>query len=189
MVMFGVSVLALLVGILDFALIVGAVPIPVPGLVANGQQQRKDIATYSFEAGTNGWTTRGAATNAVTSDVHAFSGHQALEFQVTDVSTSHQAFVYVARVPDARPGTTVVAHLYVPAGGPTLVTAIYALDKSYAWHSGPYPAAKPGEWTAVTYKIPQSIPKPVRELGLIIVGIAGQPPYTGPLFLDSVDLR
>jgi hypothetical protein len=184
-----VSLIALAVGILDFALIVGAVPVPVPGLRAPGELASIDTATYSFERSTDGWLARGAAANAVASDAQAFAGRDSLEFQVTNLSAATKAFAYISLPPPARPNTRIVAHLYVPAGGPTLLATIYALDRSWAWHNGQFFALSPGQWTATTYQIPAQTHAPIRELGVMILGTKGYPPYSGPLYLDSVDLQ
>lgn len=182
----GVSVLALAVSLLDFALIIGAVPVPIPGLRSQDQGNAIDTATYSFELDTQGWAVREAATNAVSNDMHVFAGRGALEFQVTNLTTTHRAFVYTTQPAGAKPNTRVVAHIYVPAGGPLLLATIYALDKSWAWHNGPFPTLYPGQWTAVTYQIPPNTPTPIHELGVMIVGEDGVTPYSGPLYLDSV---
>lgn len=183
------SLVALAVSLLDFALIIGAVPVPIPGLRAQGQSSSVDRATYSFEQGTDGWAARAAASGAVSNDLHVFAGQGALEFQVKDLSATQHAFVYTTQPADARPGTSIVMHIYTPAGAPQLLAAIYLLDKSWAWHNGPFPTLSPGQWTAVIYRIPPDAPAPIHELGAMIIGVSGSAPYTGPLFLDSVDLR
>jgi hypothetical protein len=185
----GASVLALAVSLLDFALIIGAVPVPIPGLRSQDQGNAIDTATYSFELDTQGWAVRGAATDAVSNDSHVFAGRGALEFQVTNLTTTHTAFVYTTQPAGAKPNTWVVVHVYVPAGAPPLLATIYALDKSWAWHNGPFPTLYAGQWAAITYRIPPNTPTPIHELGVMIVGDKGVAPYTGPLFLDSVDLR
>lgn len=188
-VLLGVSLAALLVGLLDFALIIGAVPIPVPGLRAPGDTTAADTATYSFEHGAGNWTVRDAASNAAVSATQAFAGHTALQFQVSGLSDATQAFIYLPQPADAKPGTRIVAHIYVPVSAPALVGTVYALDGAWQWHSGAYPGLTPGQWTAVTYQIPRQTPGPIREIGLMVVGAKGAQAYTGPLYLDSVDLE
>lgn len=184
-----VGIVALAISVLDFMLIVGAVPIPVPGLQAGGSKTPADTATYGFERGTSGWSVRGCATNAVLSNDYVFAGQNALEFHVTNLSNSNQAYVFTTLPRDVKPGTKVVAHVYVPAGAPVLVATIYALDSSWRWHSGPFPALAPGQWTAVAYTIPATFQAPVRELGIMLVTSENAPPYSGLLFVDSIDVQ
>ena len=184
-----VSLLALGAAILDFALVIGAVPIPVPGLRAQGAATVGDTATYGFENDANGWATRGAATNAVLSNAHVFAGRQALAFQVANVSGTRKAFVYRTLPAIARRHTQIVAHLYVPAGAPLLLATTYVLDKSWKWYNGPFPMLTPGQWTAVTYAIPTQAQLPIHELGLMIVTGKGVRHYSGPLYLDSMDVQ
>jgi hypothetical protein len=47
----------------------------------------------------------------------------------------------------------------------------------------------PGRWTAVTYAIPAQAQLPLRELGLMILTGKGVAPYSGPLYLDSVNVQ
>ena len=183
------SLLALAVGLVDFSLLVGAVPIPVPGLRAPGQTVSKDTATYAFELDPNGWQARGAAANAISNNTHVFAGQGALEFQVIGLSAKQQAFIYTTTPPAANSDTRVIAHVYAPAGAPALLATIYILDANYTWHSGPYLGLNPGAWTAVAYQIPANARPPVRQLGVMILGVTGSAPYTGPLFLDTVDLQ
>ncbi len=184
-----VSMVALAVSLLDFALIVGAVAVPIPGLRTQAANMSADTATYGFELGTDSWVTRGMAANAISSDTQAFAGHRSLEFQVTNVSDTQKAFVYCALPANTKPATFVLAHVYVPAGAPPLLAAVYVLDNSWTWQNGPFPTLAGGQWTAVTFQIPQSAHTPIRELGLIIVDTKGFPPYTGPLFVDSIDIH
>ncbi len=184
-----VSVLALAVSLLDFALIVGAVPVPIPGLRSQDQGSAIDTATYNFELDAQGWTVREAATSAVSNDTHVFAGRGALEVQVANLTATHRAFVYTTQPAGTKPNTWVVAHVYVPAGAPSLLATVYVLDKSWAWHNGPFPTLYAGQWTAVTFQIPPGTPVPIHELGIMVVSANGAAPYTGPLFLDAVDLR
>jgi hypothetical protein len=183
------SLLALAVGLVDFSLLVGAVPIPVSGLRAPGQPVSKDTATYAFELDPDGWQARGAAANAISNNTHVFAGQGALEFQVMGLTAKQQAFIYTTMPPAASSDTRVIAHVYAPAGAPTLLATIYILDANYTWHSGPYLGLNPGGWTAVAYQIPANLQPPVRQLGVMILGVTGSSPYTGPLFLDTVDLQ
>jgi hypothetical protein len=185
----GASLLALAVGLLDFTLLIGALPMPVPGLRAAGQPALKDTATYAFEFDNDGWLTRGAAANAVSNNIRVFAGEGSLEFQGMGVSAQQQAFIYIAMPTAAKPNMKVVAHLYTPSGAPPLLATIYVLDASYTWYSGPYLGLNAGNWTALAYQISAKAHAPIRQLGLMILGTAGATPYTGPLYLDSVDLQ
>lgn len=185
----GASLLALAVGLLDFTLLIGALPMPVPGLQAAGQPVPKDTATYAFEFDNDGWLARGAATSAISNNTRVFDGQGALEFQVTGVSAQQQAFVYTTLLPAAKPGTKVIAHVYAPTGAPPLLATIYILDASYAWHSGPYLGLTDANWTALAFQIPTQAQAPIRQLGVLILGTTQSQPYTGPLYLDSVDLQ
>lgn len=185
----GASLIAMIVSLLNFALLVGAVPMPVPGLRTAGISIPKDTATYGFEYDNNGWLPRGAASSAVANNTHVFAGQGALEFQATALTSKQQAFVYTTMPQIAKTGVKVVAHLYVPTGAPPLLATTYGLDSNYAWNSGPYIALNPGVWTAVIWQIPAHTRLPIRELGIMILGTDGAAPYTGPLYLDSVDLQ
>lgn len=185
----GASLIALIVSLLNFTLLVGALPMPVPGLRASGITIPKDTSTYGFEYDNNGWLPRGAASSAVANDIHVYAGQGALEFQVAALTSKQQAFVYTTVPPLAKAGVKVVAHLYAPAGAPPLLATIYGLDDKFGWNSGPYIALNPGVWTAVIWQIPAQTHLPIRELGIMILGIDGTAPYTGPIYLDSVDLQ
>lgn len=184
-----ISIIALLVSLLNFGLITGSVRIPAPGLQTQGSTGLTDHATYAFEYDTDGWQARGAATSAVWNNSHRFAGQGALEVQVTGLSQTQKAFVYVTVPPSARPGSTITAHLYVPSGTPPLLATLYALDGSWAWSSGGFPSVNPGTWTALTYSIPTTLKGPIREMGVMLVGVSGVPPYTGVLFVDSVNVQ
>lgn len=184
----GITLAALLVSLLDFALIVGAVPVPVPGLRLHDQNGPLETATYGFEYGPEGWLARNGASNAVGNDVHVFAGNGALEFQVTNLDANTKGFVYTPQPAKARPGSLIVAHLYAPAGAPPLVGTIYALDGAWMWNSGSFPVLTPGTWTTLTYQIPAQLKPPIREMGIMVVGAKGYLPYTGPVYLDSVDV-
>lgn len=184
-----ISVLALLLSLLNFGLITGALRVPTPGLQASGATGLSDGATYNFEQDTNGWHAKGAATSAVWNNTHTFAGQGALEVQVTGISPSQKAFVYVTLPPSARPGSTVTAHLYVPTGSPPMLATLYALDGSWAWMSGAFPSLNPGTWTAVTYALPKNLAAPIRELGVMVIGESDGTPYTGVLYLDSVNVQ
>lgn len=185
----GVTLAALLVSLLDFALIIGAFPVPVPGLRLRDQNGPQETATYGFEDGTEGWLARDAAANAVGSGAHVFAGNGALEFQVTNLTTATKAFVYTPQPAKARPASLIVAHIYVPAGAPPLVGTIYALDGGWLWNSGTYPVLTPGTWTTISYQIPPQVKPPIREMGIMVVGAKGNPGYSGPIYLDSVDVQ
>jgi hypothetical protein len=47
----------------------------------------------------------------------------------------------------------------------------------------------PGQWTAVAYEVPAQVRLPIRELGLMILTGKGVRHYSGPLYLDSVDVQ
>jgi hypothetical protein len=172
--------LALGVAILNLALLIGAVPIPVLGF---GPWRQTTVAD------TAGWATRGAASNAAVLDGHVLTGRQVLEFRVTNLSHANKAFVYTPLPLNARHHTQIIAHLYVPAGAPLLVATTYVLDKSWTWYNGPFRVLTPGRWTALTYAIPAQAQLPLRELGLMILAGIGAAPYSGPLYLDSVDVQ
>jgi hypothetical protein len=184
-----VSILALGGAILDFALVVGAVPIPVPGLRAQSQFAVADAATYSFEHDASDWATQGAAIHAVPSDAYVFAGHQALAFQAANLSGTRTAFVYTALPAIVGRPTRIIAQLYAPAGAPPLLATVYVRDKSWTWYNGPFPVLTPGHWTAVTYAIPAQAQLPIHELGLMILTGNGARSYSGPLYLDSVDVQ
>jgi hypothetical protein len=47
----------------------------------------------------------------------------------------------------------------------------------------------PGQWTTVTYALPAQAQLPIHELGLMILAGKGVRSYSGPLYLDSVDVQ
>jgi hypothetical protein len=175
----GVSLLALGAAILDFALLISTAPIPLLGFGPWSQTTVADTA---------GWATRGTATSAAVLDGHVLTGRPVLEFRVTNLSYASKAFVYTPLPLNARHHTQIIAHLYVPPGAPLLLATVYLLDKSWTWYNGPSPVLTPGRWTAVTYAIPARAQLPLRELGLMILTGKGVAPYSGPLYLDSVDV-
>jgi hypothetical protein len=122
-------------------------------------------------------------------DAHFFTGRQVLAFRVTNLSRTREAFVYTPLPLNARHHTQIIAHLYVPAGAPLLLASVYLLDKSWKWYNGPFPVLTPGRWTAVTYEIPAQARLSLRELGLMILTGKGVTPYSGPLYLASVDVQ
>ncbi|HZC07744.1 MAG TPA: hypothetical protein VE338_19055 [Ktedonobacterales bacterium] len=184
-----ISVIALLMSLLNFGLITGSLRIPAPGLQTQGATGLTDHATYAFEYDTEAWQARGAATSAVWNNSHRFAGQGALEVQLTALSPTDKGFVYITVPPDAKPGSTITAHVYVPSGTPPIIATFYALDGSWAWSSGGFPAMNPGTWTALTYSIPATLQGPIREMGVMIVGVSGNPPYSGVLFIDSVNVQ
>lgn len=184
-----ISVVALVMSLLDFGLISGAVQVPAPGLQAQGTVGLKDASTYGFEFDTDGWQARGAARSAVWNNSHVFAGQGALEVQVAGLTAAQKAFVYVTVPPNAKPGSLVTAHLYIPSGATPLVATVYALDGKWAWSSGAYPSLNPGTWTALTYAIPKGLQGPIREMGIMLVGVSSGQAYTGPIFLDAVNIQ
>lgn len=184
-----ISLVALGISILNSALIAGGITIPVPGLRPQHKTVVADTATFNFETDAGGWATRGAATNATVDGAHVFAGRQALAFQVTNLSSDAKAFVYTTLPAQVRQNARITAHLYTPIGTPPLIAAIYLLDKSWAWYNGQFPVLVPGQWTTVTYTIAPRALLPARELGLMIVGSKGFRPYSGSLYLDSVDVQ
>jgi hypothetical protein len=184
-----ICTLALAVALLDFALIIGAVPVPIPGLRVAGQSAVSDTATYGFENDTDGWAARGAAAAPFVTDTHVFAGRTALGVQMAGVSASKQAFVYVAQPDGATTGAHVLVRLYAPSAAPPLIASVYILDGTWTWSNGQFITLKPGQWTAVTYQIPAQARAPIHELGMMIVGSQGDAPYSGPLYLDSVQIQ
>lgn len=183
------SLAALLVSLLNFALFVGAVTIPISGLRPPGQTAARDTATYNFEQDADGWMARGAAANAVSNNLRVFAGQGALEVQATQITQTRQAFVYLANPPEVKPGSTITAHIYIPTGAQEVVAALYTLDGAWLWHNSPFPALTPGQWTAIVFHLPPTLPPPIRELGIMFVSAQGALPYTGPIFIDSVNVR
>ncbi|WIG59802.1 MAG: hypothetical protein OJF49_002549 [Ktedonobacterales bacterium] len=183
------SLAALLVSLLNFALFVGAVTIPISGLRPPGQTAARDTATYNFEQDADGWMARGAAANAVSNNLRVFAGQGALEVQATQITQARQAFVYIANPAEVKPGSTITAHIYIPTGAQEVVAALYTLDGAWLWHNSPFPALTPGQWTAIVFHLPPTLPTPIRELGIMFVSAQGALPYTGPIFIDSVNVR
>lgn len=184
-----ISLVALLVSVLDFGLITGSLRVPTPGLRVQGTTSLADRATYNFEYDTDGWQARGAARTAVWNNSHTFAGQGALEVQIAGLTQKDNGFVFITAPKTVKPGSTVVAHVYAPSGTPPLVVTLYALDGAWAWSSGPYPSLNPGAWVAVSYTIPKTMLGPVREMGLMFVGDASGVPYSGVLFVDSVNVQ
>lgn len=184
-----ISIVALLVSLADFGLITGKLHVPTPGFQIEGTSTLADRATYGFEYDTNGWQARGAATSAVWNNTHAFAGQGALEVQLVGLTQKANGFVFLTAPSDVKPGSTIVAHVYAPTGTPPLVVTLYALDGAWAWSSGPYPSLNPGSWVAVTYTVPRTLPAPIREMGVMLVGDASGTPFSGVIFVDSVNVQ
>lgn len=183
-----ISLGALLVSLLDLGLITGRVQAPTPGLQNGSSSRGADTSTYNFEFDSDGWRARGAATTAVWNNAHTFAGQGALEVQVEGLTQQHNGFVFVTAPQMVKPGSTIIAHIYVPAGAPPVVVTLYALDSSWGWTAGAYPTLDPGAWTAVRYSIPTTVKGPIREMGVMIVGAAKSTPYTGPLYVDGINI-
>lgn len=183
-----ISLGALLVSLLDFGLITGRVHVPTPGLQSGSSSRVADTSTYNFEFDSDGWRARGAATTSVWNNTHTFAGQGALEAQVEGLTQQHNGFIFVTAPQMVKPGSTVIAHVYVPAGAPPVIVTLYALDGSWSWTAGAYPTLEPGAWTAVRYSIPTTVKGPIREMGLMVVGAANSAPYTGPLYVDAVNV-
>ncbi len=182
------SLIALIVSLLDFGLITGAVRVPTPGLQSQAGTHLADKSTYGFEFDTGGWRARSAATSAVWNNIHTFSGQGALEVQVNQLSQKNNGFVFITAPASAKPGSTVIAHVYVPTGAPPIVVTLYALDGSWAWSAGAYPSLTPGSWIAVKYTIPATLKGPIREMGVMLIGSSNATPYTGAIYIDSVNV-
>jgi hypothetical protein len=190
LVVLAISVAALLISLLDAVLIAGAITIPVPGLhTTTVPPTPADHTTFNFETGLDRWAVRGAASNVQLTETPVYAGRQALAFHVTNVSTTTKAFVFVS-LPGlpAHPGR-VTAHLYLPLGASPLLATIYFLDAKWQWTNGSFPLLAPGRWTTLSLDIPRQTRLPIRELGIMIVGSQGGHPYTGSLFLDSVNVQ
>lgn len=182
------SLIALIVSVLDFGLITGAVRVPAPGIQTKSATHLSDTATYNFEFDTDGWRARAAATSAVWNNIHTFAGQGALEAQLQGLTQKNNGFLYITAPATVKPGSTIIAHIYVPTGAPPIIVTIYALDGSWAWNAGAYPTLQPGTWTAVRYTIPTTVKGPIREMGVMVIGDANAAPYTGPLYVDSVNI-
>lgn len=182
------SLIALIMSLVDFGLFTGALRIPTPGLQNQAITHLSDKSTYAFEFDTDGWRARGAATSAVWNNIHTFAGQGALEVQAQGLSQKHNGFVFITAPATARPGSTIIAHIYAPTGTPSLVVTLYALDGSWAWSAGAYPSVNPGSWIAVKYKIPSTLRGPIREMGVMLIGSSNATPYTGVLYLDSISV-
>jgi hypothetical protein len=107
---------------------------------------------------------------------------------VNNLSNHGQAFVYVSLPPKVNPGSRIVGRFYVPSGAPPLVATIYAMDDQWTWSNGAFVVLNPQQWAVVSYQIPANDLIPIRELGMMLVGSAGYPPYTDPVYLDSVNV-
>lgn len=183
------GIAALSLCLLGVFLIIGARPMSIPGLRSNEHSFAIDTAPYNFEHDAQEWRVRGVATNAVSNDTHVFAGRRALKFQVAGLLGTKPALVYTDTVKaKAKPGAWVAAYVYVPAGAPPLLGTVYILDHAWGWHNGPFPMLYPGQWTAITYQIPLNTGEPIHELGVMIICAHGAK-YTGPLFLDSVEVQ
>jgi hypothetical protein len=95
----------------------------------------------------------------------------------------------VSQPADATTGAGVLARIDEPSTAPPLIAAVYVLDGTWTWSNGQFVVLKPGQWTAVSYQIPAQAHAPIHELGVMIVGSQGEAPYTGPLYLDSVQIQ
>jgi hypothetical protein len=183
------SLAALIISIANSLAISGNITIPVPGLRVSGPTAGADSATYGFETGPDGWTTRGSASDATSAATRFFSGQRSLQFHVSSLSSSNRAFVFTTNPVPVGQCCRVTAHLYVPPGAPSLFGTVYVLDRGYKWFSGPYPELVAGDWTPLLFDIPNQVQMPTHQVGVMVVGAKGQQPYTGTLFLDSVNLQ
>jgi hypothetical protein len=182
------SLIAMIVSLLNFGLITGALRVPTPGLQTQNVTHLADKSTYGFEFDSDGWRARGAATSAVWNNIHTFAGQGALEVQVKELSQKNNGFVFITAPASAKPGATIIAHIYAPTGTPPIVVTLYALDGSWGWSAGAYPSVNPGSWMAVKYTIPTTLQGPIREMGVMLIGSSNATPYTGVIYIDSINM-
>src|SRR4051794_33592461 len=75
-----------------------------------------DAGLYTFESGSQGWVSAGGSiTSVASSNAVVFAGAHSLAVDFGGTSTAATSTAYVS-APAARPGTTVVFHIWVPAG-------------------------------------------------------------------------
>jgi hypothetical protein len=182
-----IGLLALVVGLFDFGMIIGSARVPLLGPRAASQAPIANAPNYGFDSNVRDWAARGAVKPAGMGGPVA-DGWSSQAFQAQQLSIANKAFIYSRLPPNIGRHTRLVARVYVPAGAPPLICTIYILGRSWGWFNGPLPLLSPGQWTTVTYLMPKAVRLPVREVGLMIVGLRGFRPYTGPLYLDSVGM-
>jgi hypothetical protein len=187
-VVLSISLAALIISIANSLAIAGDLSIPLPGM-RGASPASSDHATYNFENGVNGWGARGAASAVVSTSAYAFAGQRALQVHVAAVSSSNEAFIYNAQPASAGQRSQITAYVYVPRGAPALFATLFVLDHGYRWFSGPYPALSAGSWTLLLFDVPPQASLPIHQLGVMIVGGKGQPPYSGAIYLDSVNVQ
>jgi PAS domain-containing protein len=182
-----VGLLALVVGLVDFGMIIGSMRALQPGPRAKSPAAVANAPNYGFNTNVRDWATRGAIKSAGFGGPVA-DGWSSQAFQAQQLSLANKAFIYSRLPRNIGPHSRFAARVYVPAGAPPLICTIYILGRSWRWFNGPLPLLSPSQWTNVTYLMPKSARLPVHEVGFMIIGIKGFRPYTGPLYLDSVGM-
>lgn len=159
---------------------------------AGGEGGATDEPTllYDFETDVQGWA-GDTVDVVVSSDATQFvTGAKSLKFVVPALAASATHTVAVAK-PELWPGTTVVMHVWTPAGTDTLWVQAYSQVNNWkTWDTTGNAATTlvRGGWTTITYTVPQIFPGGLQSLG-IQVGAGDSAFPGGDFYLDSVTVE
>ncbi len=146
-----------------------------------------DTAPYSFESGTQGWTSSGGMISGVSaSSAQAFAGTQSLAVQFSGSQQDTQQ-VFVSS-PATPAGKTVTFHVWIPAGGGITAVQPYVQQGSgggWQWTGAyqPVSSLKAGAWNTLTIAVPANATTPLYQLGVqFFTGGA----WSGTCYVDTV---
>lgn len=146
-----------------------------------------DTAQYTFETGTQGWTTTGGIIKSVSSSTtRAFRGSHALSVNFSGANSDTQQ-VYVP-LPSIAAGKTVTFHVWIPGGSPVYAIQPYTLQGAsgnWQW-TGNFQYTSgltTGAWNTITLNVPANSATPLAQMGIQFFTGSG---WTGTCYIDSV---
>jgi len=146
-----------------------------------------DTSRYTFEASTEGWNRNDwgtGITSISTSTTYAYSGSCSMKATCDIANTEHGVVHFVS--PSLSPGTTVVARVYLPSGGPTgLMAKFYIKDSDWTTSYGADIHLSAANWHTLFYT-PTDPDTPYNRLGIDVYNESGSS-YTGDLYFDTIN--
>ena len=151
-------------------------PTPAPSTKPQGPDQNTGTGTTtqiansenyatSFEDGTvDNWGRYDTSVTIQNSTDFAYDGSHSLKVSYHNVTKEgyHQTDLSggVHDQPSPLAGQTLTAYVYVPAGSPSVSAHIYVEDNYHKWHADPVVPLTSGQWTMLTYTVPDDISVP-----------------------------
>src|SRR5262249_20614096 len=143
-------------------------PTQTPGTPTTAPQ---GAAIFSFEDGsTDGWAIHSnGISNLQNSATLAQDGKHAIKMTLSN--TSKQDFPYISvsgtrLVPAPQSGQTVTAYLYIASNAVSVQAKAFIVDDKFTWYIGQPTTLQPGQWTRITFTVPQNFSGPPTQLGV-----------------------